>query len=62
MEAIVDREACIGCSLCANICPEVFEMDDEEIAVVIADPIPEGVEDEAREAEESCPTDAISIV
>lgn len=61
MKAIVDREACIGCSLCATVCPEVFEMDDEDIAIVIADPIPGSVEDEAREAEESCPTDAISI-
>lgn len=61
MKAYVDREACIGCELCTTICPEVFEMDDEAIAIVIADPVPEEVEDGAKEAEESCPTDAISI-
>ncbi len=61
MKASVDRDACIGCELCANICPEVFEMDDESIAVVIVDTIPTEVEDTAREAAESCPTDAISI-
>lgn len=61
MKAIVERDDCIGCGLCVTICPEVFDLDDEEIAIVIADPIPEDSIDEAKEAEESCPTDAISI-
>ncbi|MDD4219878.1 MAG: ferredoxin [Sphaerochaetaceae bacterium] len=61
MKAKVDRETCIGCELCVTICPEVFEMDEEQIAIVIATPVPSDVEDEAREAEENCPTGAISI-
>ncbi|NLC67109.1 MAG: ferredoxin [Clostridium sp.] len=61
MEAKVDRDACIGCGLCAEICPEVFEMDDEQIAIVIENPVPLDAEDEALDAEEQCPTDAISI-
>ena len=61
MKANVDREACIGCELCASICPEVFEMDDDQIATVIANPIPEDEENNAVEAEESCPTEAITI-
>lgn len=61
MKAVVDRDACIGCELCTTICPEVFEMDDEQIAVVIADPVPSDVEDSAQEAADSCPTDAISV-
>lgn len=61
MKATVDRDSCIGCELCASICPEVFEIDDEQIAIVIADPIPSDVEDLAKEAEDSCPTSAISI-
>ena len=61
MKAKVDRDTCIGCALCTSICPEVFEMDDESIAVVKVDIVPSDVEDTAKEAEDSCPTDAISI-
>ena len=50
MNAIVDRDACIGCGLCNTICPEVFEMDDEDIAIVIAEPVPEENEACAQEA------------
>ena len=29
MKAVVDKETCIGCGLCTNICPAVFDMDDD---------------------------------
>lgn len=61
MKAFVDRDECIGCGLCTTICPEVFELDDEGIAIVIADPIPADAIDTAIEAKDSCPTEAISI-
>ncbi len=57
MKAKVDRDLCIGCGLCVTISPDVFELDDEDIAVVISDTVDETVED----ARDSCPTDAISI-
>lgn len=61
MKAIVDRDTCIGCGLCPSICPSVFEMDDEGLSHVIADPVPEDAEDDAKDAADSCPVDAISI-
>ena len=61
MKASVNRDECIGCGLCAGICPEVFEMDDENLAAVIADPVPTEVEAQAQEAADSCPVSAITI-
>lgn len=61
MRAIVDEEACISCGLCPEICPEVFEMGDDDIAKVIADPVPADKEDEARDAADQCPVEAIAI-
>jgi ferredoxin len=55
----VDRELCIGVSNCVAIAPTVFELDDENKAVVL-DP---GSVDEKTlmEAAESCPEDAIIL-
>jgi ferredoxin len=55
------NDDCTLCGLCADTCPEVFELG-EEIAVVISDPVPEEAEDDCRDAAESCPVDAIEII
>ena len=55
------NDDCTLCGLCVDTCPEVFELG-EEIAVVIADPVPEEAEDDCRDAAESCPVDAIEII
>lgn len=61
MKAWIDRDGCISCGLCASTCPEVFRMDDEDLAEVYVDVIPEEVEDMAQEAAESCPVSVINI-
>ena len=60
MNANVDKDTCIGCGLCPSICPDVFEMDDDGKAVAKSE-VPSGQEDEARDAESSCPVNAISV-
>lgn len=53
------NENCIGCGLCAGICPEVFSMTDEGVAKAIETEVPAEALDSAAEAKESCPVDAI---
>ena len=61
MKAVVDKDACIGCELCTSICPEVFSMDDDGLAVAIEEELDESLVESAKEAEESCPTEAITV-
>lgn len=61
MNAVVDKDTCIACGLCPSICPEVFEMEDDGKAGVTVDTVPEEQEDSAKEAEDSCPVNAISV-
>lgn len=41
MRVVVDRDRCEGNAFCVNIAPEVFELDDDEYAVVRTDPVPQ---------------------
>ena len=62
MKAKVDPQACIGCRLCVNICPGVFEMDGT-IAKAKTVNVPDDMQSCCREAVEieGGPVDAISI-
>ncbi|MGB2601826.1 MAG: ferredoxin [Candidatus Omnitrophota bacterium] len=60
MKAIVDAEKCIGCGLCAQVAPEIYEMQDDK-AVVLSDDIPEEKADDAKSGAEQCPVMAIEI-
>ena len=62
MKAIVDAEACIGCAECEAVCPAVFEMSDDDIALVKVDEVPADAEADCKEAADECPVEAISIV
>lgn len=60
MKAIVDQESCVGCGLCANMCSEVFSMENDK-AIVSVENIPSAAEECAKEAASSCPVEAIKI-
>ena len=60
MKAIIDAEACVGCGLCANMCEEIYQMEDDK-AIVIGNSIPDEMLESAKEAASSCPVEAIKI-
>jgi ferredoxin len=60
MKVKVDPELCTGDEICVQVCPEVFEMEEDK-AIVIMEEVPEDLQDSVREAAESCPSEAIVI-
>ena len=71
MKVKVNKDACIGCGACAAICDEVFEIDDEGLSEVKVEEnsenkeefvsVKEELQDEVRDAADSCPTGAIEV-
>ena len=59
MKVFVDPDLCISCGLCVDTCSDIFEMG-ADAAEVIVTVVPPDRESCAIEAEEACPTDAIS--
>lgn len=61
MKATVDPEKCIGCTLCTQLCPEVFRMNDDK-AQAYLDPVPVELKDKcAQAAADQCPVAAITL-
>jgi ferredoxin len=60
MRVTVDEETCIGCGLCAETCPEVFELKDDK-AIAKMEEVPEDLVESCREAAEECPVEAIQV-
>lgn len=62
MKLKVNKDLCIGCGACQALVNEVFEIEDDGLAVVIVDEVPEELVEDAVDAKEGCPTDAIEEV
>ena len=61
MKVYVDKDLCIGCEACVDICPEIFEIQDDLAVVKIDDDVPEELESCVEEATEACAVEAIII-
>ena len=60
MKAVVDAEKCIGCGLCVQVAPDVYEMQGDK-AVTIIDEVPEDKVENAKNGAEQCPVEAIVV-
>jgi len=61
MKVKVDVDACTGCGLCVDSCPDVFVLEGD-VAKVKVDPVAASAEECARQAVQDCPVNAISEV
>ncbi len=57
----VDRAACLGHGQCEIVAPDVFVIDDEDIAVVVKSRLDESDRPRIQEAQLRCPEAAIHI-
>lgn len=53
-------KGCIGCGLCSEICPEVFEIGEEGVATVIGEITADSLEF-VQDAATNCPIGCIEI-
>lgn len=59
MKVEVDQDLCISCGACVDMCPEVFDWNADDKATATVSEVPSDMEEQANEAVESCPTNAI---
>lgn len=60
--ATINHAECIGCGLCVDTCPEVFNMNEgESVAKVIVANVPDEAVDSCHDAVDSCPASVISL-
>ncbi len=61
MKTYVDQDTCISCGLCVSTVNEVYDFNEEGKAEAIVDSVPPEQEEDARQAADNCPIDAIEI-
>jgi ferredoxin len=59
MRVEVDRDRCEGNAVCVGIAPDLFDLDDEDYAVMKVDEIPADQEELAEQAVAECPRAAL---
>ncbi|WP_395309843.1 ferredoxin [Mycobacterium sp. AMU20-3851] len=59
MHIEVDRDRCEGNAVCLGIAPDLFDLDDDDYAVVKIDPVPADQEALAEQSVAECPRAAL---
>ena len=61
MRVDVDRDLCESNAVCVGIAADIFELDDEDLAVVRVDAIRADREADVRQAVQLCPKIALTL-
>ena len=61
MRVEIDHERCLGHGRCAALCPEVFDLDDSGLGVVLAPDVPTELSARVIQAEMNCPEGAVRV-
>jgi len=61
MKARVDPDLCIGCGICPDVAPKIFEIRSDDDAHTLLDPIPVELEAACKDAADQCPQAAIEV-
>lgn len=59
MRVEVDRDRCEGNAVCVGIAPNLFDLDDEDYAVMLVDEVPADQEELAEQSIAECPRAAL---
>lgn len=55
----IDKELCTGCGLCASLCPEAFEIGDNDSVAKVKGDSCQG--QDIKEVVSQCPVEAIKV-
>lgn len=61
MKIIVDWDLCESNAVCMKVCPEVFELQDDDTLLIKDETPPEHLRAKVEEAVRRCPRQAISL-
>lgn len=61
LKVVINKPACCGYGVCADICPDVYKLDENGIVYVDDVIVPEGMEESAQEGADACPQSAIKL-
>jgi ferredoxin len=62
VKVTADRDVCISAGNCVMVASAIFDQDEDGIVVVVADEVPQGEQEHAREAVRLCPSSALWLV
>ena len=61
MRVTVDPDLCEANGVCANLVPQVFDLDDDDVLHISAGEVPADLAGKVRLAAQSCPKMALSL-